>query len=144
MPDAMIIACPHCHSKNRLPAGRRADAGKCGHCKQSLYTGKPIALDESNFDAHASGDIPLVVDFWASWCGPCQQFAPTFEQAAGQLGPEVQLVKVNTETAQTLAQRFAIRSIPTLAIIRNGKEITRLSGALPGQQFIQWVRQHIG
>lgn len=143
MSEPQIIACPHCHRKNRIPADRDAMAGKCGACKQPLFSAQPLELNAGNFDAHASSDLPLVVDFWAPWCGPCRQFAPVFVQAAAELEPRVRLGKVDTEAQQSLAARFAIRSIPTLIIFRRGREVARISGALPAGQFRQWVLQNI-
>ena len=144
MTTPIVVTCPHCHSKNRLPAERLAEGGKCGRCKGSLFDLHPVALTAQTFDNHARADLPLVVDFWAPWCGPCKQFAPVFEQAAGVLEPQVRLAKVNTEAEPALAQRFAIRSIPTLIVFRNGKEVNRMSGALPGNALVQWVRQQTG
>lgn len=143
MTEPILLACPHCHRKNRLPADRLEAGGKCGSCKLSLFSAKPVVLTAATFDAHISGDLPVVVDFWAPWCGPCKQFAPVFEQAAVQLEPKVQLAKVDTEAEQALGQRFAIRSIPTLMIFKQGREVARMSGALPPAQFLQWVKQHI-
>lgn len=143
MSDTLVIACPNCHSKNRLPVSRLADGGHCGRCKQSLFQGRPLALSTRDFDAHAQSDLPLVVDFWAAWCGPCQQFAPIFQQAARKLEPRVQLAKVDTEAEPALASRFGIRSIPTLIMLQRGREIARLSGALPGDTFVQWVHQNL-
>jgi len=139
----MLICCPHCSRKNRLPVDKLTGEGNCGACKKKLFTGTPLSLDGSSFASHANVDLPLVVDFWAPWCGPCRQFAPTFEAAAATLEPRARFGKVNTEEEPALAQRFAIRSIPTLMIFRNGQEIARLSGALPARQFESWVLQHL-
>ena len=143
MTTPLLITCPHCHRKNRVPAERLADGAKCGSCKQALFNAHPVALSAASFDAHVSSDLPMVVDFWAPWCGPCKQFAPVFEQAAATLEPHVRLAKVDTEAEPALGQRFAIRSIPTLMMFRQGREVARLSGALPAAQFRQWVEQHL-
>lgn len=144
MSDNLItLSCPHCHRKNRMPAQRLSQDGKCGACKQLLFTGMPVPLSNSSFSAHAGTDLPLVVDFWAPWCGPCRQFAPVFEAAARSMEPAVRLAKVNTEEEQELAAKFAIRSIPTLMIFRAGREVARVSGALPPEQFRQWVAQSL-
>ncbi|WP_218278913.1 thioredoxin TrxC [Pseudomonas sp. MYb185] len=139
MSEPMTLACPHCHRRNRLATERLDQAPRCGACKEALFTGAPVDLLNSNFNAHANADLPLVVDFWASWCGPCQQFAPVFAQTAGTAEPRARLAKVNTEEAQELAARFAIRSIPTLLIMHRGKEIARLNGALPPAEFQRWL-----
>ena len=141
MSETLIVICPHCHAANRLPAGRLADGGTCGKCKARLFTGEPVELGAANFDAHAGrSDIPLLVDFWAPWCGPCRTMAPAFAQAAKQLEQEFRLAKVNTEAEQQLAARFGIRSIPTLALFRNGHEVARQAGAMDAASLMRWVR----
>ena len=144
MSQPIILACPQCHRKNRIDEARLTESPRCGVCKSALFNGEPLAMDNSMFNAHASADLPLVVDFWAPWCGPCRQFAPVFEKAAAELEPRVRLAKVNTEEQQALAARFSIRSIPTLLIMRGGKEIARVAGAMPPSQFSQWVKQQTG
>ena len=120
---------------------RLADRGNCGKCKKPLFDGHPLELTGDNFDAHIGrSDLPLVVDFWAPWCGPCRSMAPAFERAAQMLEPQFRLAKVNTENEQQLAARFAIRSIPTLAIFRNGREIARQAGAMDEGSLIRWVK----
>ncbi len=137
----MRILCPRCHTINRVPAARLADGPKCGQCHERLFTGHPIALTVADFDMHATrNDIPLVVDFWAPWCGPCRMMAPAFEQAAKALEPLARLGKVNTEDEPTLASRFGIASIPTMIIFRNGREVVRQPGALGLQDIVRWVR----
>lgn len=143
MSEPMTLACPHCHRRNRLPAERLDQAPRCGACKEALFIGAPVDLGGANFNAHANADLPLVVDFWASWCGPCQQFAPVFAQAAGNVEPRARLAKVDTEAAQELAARFAIRSIPTLLIMHRGKEVARLNGALPPAEFQRWLDSNL-
>ncbi len=144
MSNSLHVTCPHCSSVNRIPANRLNDKPKCGKCKQALFTGHPINLTSANFNAHIQrNDIPVLVDFWAPWCGPCKMMAPAFEQAAAQLEPQVRLAKVNTEEEQMLGAQFGIRSIPTLALFKNGKEIARQAGAMGAQDIIRWVQAHL-
>lgn len=141
MTAALLIVCPHCHAANRVPAARLGDGGTCGKCKAPLFVGAPVELDAQSFDIHAGrSGIPLVVDFWAPWCGPCRMMAPAFAQVARELEPDYRLAKVNTEEQQALAARFGIRSIPTLAIYREGREIARQAGAMDAGKLKQWIR----
>lgn len=141
MSPSVQVVCPHCHTVNRMPAEKLGDGAICGRCKSALFAGEVVELDEAAFDRHVQrSDIPVVVDFWAPWCGPCRMMAPQFEQAAGRLEPEFRLAKVNTEVEQQLAARHGIRSIPTLAIFRQGREIARTSGAMPADALVSWIR----
>ena len=145
MPQSVHLVCPHCDAVNRLPWEKLDRGGKCGKCKSSLFTGKPLEVTEENFDKHLGrNDIPVIVDFWAPWCGPCKMFAPVFEQAAKELEPAVRLVKVNTENAPAVAGRMGIRSIPTLALFRNGQEVDRKAGAMDLRGFLRWVESQTG
>jgi thioredoxin 2 len=143
MSESLIVVCPHCHSPNRLPAERLADGATCGKCEGRLFAGEPVALDTAAFEKHIGrSDIPVVVDFWAPWCGPCRMMAPAFAQAARELEPGCRLVKVNTEEEQQLSAHFGIRSIPTLAIFKGGREVARQAGAMDAASLTRWIRAH--
>ncbi|MET0085263.1 MAG: thioredoxin TrxC [Sedimenticola sp.] len=144
MSESMHIVCPHCDGINRVPQDRLDAGPKCGKCSTPLFKGQPLALGEPRFARHLQkGDLPVLVDFWAPWCGPCKAMAPAFEEAARQLEPNLRLVKVNTEENQAIAAQFGIRSIPTLALFRQGREVARVSGAMDAGGLVSWVRQNL-
>ena len=139
-----LIPCPHCAAMNRLPRERVADRPQCGRCHQALFTGQPLVLGAAHFDRHAvSSDLPLLVDFWAPWCGPCLSMAPAFAAAALLLEPQMRLAKVDTEAEPALGARFAIRSIPTLVVLHKGREVARQTGAMGSAQIVQWARMQL-
>jgi thioredoxin 2 len=144
MSDAKHIVCPSCSATNRLPAEKLGRGPKCGKCGEPLFSGTPAVLTDANFEQHVSkSDVPVIVDFWAPWCGPCKMMAPQFEQAAKELEPGVRFAKLNTDEAQGTAARFNIRSIPTIALFRNGREVARQPGAMSAADIVRWVKASI-
>ncbi|MBD8524866.1 thioredoxin TrxC [Pseudomarimonas arenosa] len=140
--ELLLLACPHCHTLNRFPQAKLEQHPSCGRCHKAMFAGEPFALDADNFDAHAQrSDLPLLVDFWAPWCGPCLAMAPAFAQAAQTLEPWVHLAKVDTQAVPQLGAQFGIRSIPTMILFHQGQELARQSGAMPAGQIVQFAQR---
>jgi thioredoxin 2 len=144
--DASVhIPCPACATLNRVPESRLRDGAVCGSCKKPLFSGHPIELTSTSFDTQIKrSGIPVVVDFWAPWCGPCLSMAPNFAKAAAELEPRMRLAKLDTETAQDIAGRYGIRSIPTMIVFRGGREIARRSGAMDARTIVEWLKPMAG
>ncbi len=141
MNDPKHIVCPHCDAVNRAPSDKLTEQPSCGKCRQPLFSAHPVELNAANFMRHISrNDIPVLVDFWAPWCGPCRMMAPAYEQAAQRLEPRMRVVKLNTEEAQQIAAQYNIRSIPTLAVFKGGKEVARQAGAMDAGNIVAWAR----
>ena len=134
------IVCGHCGKINRLPAERAATKARCGSCHQTIFSGHPIEVDEEGFGRHvANSDIPVLIDVWAPWCGPCRAMAPMYERAAKELEPKVRLLKLNSDTAPAVSSRLGISGIPTLLLMRGGREVSRTSGPMDTQRIVAWT-----
>ena len=140
--EMLVVGCPTDASLNRVPRAKLDRKPACGRCHNPLFAGKVVELDGTNFDVHAlKSDLPIVIDFWAEWCGPCRMMTPNFEMAASQLEPRVRLGKLDTEAEPAVAERYGIRGIPSMIMIRKGREISRTSGAMPTSAIVGWVEQ---
>ncbi|MFA6113720.1 MAG: thioredoxin TrxC [Sphingomonas sp.] len=140
--ETLLVACPHDGALNRVPRARLDQNPSCGNCHRPLFAGKPVDLTSATFDRHAvQGDLPVVIDFWAAWCGPCRMMTPAFEAAAARLEPKVRLAKLDTEAEPAIAARYRIQGIPSMIMLRKGREIARTSGVMPTQQIVAWIEQ---
>jgi thioredoxin 2 len=140
--EMLVVACPADASLNRVPRAKLDKNPKCGRCHNPLFQGKAVELNAANFDSHAlKSDLPIVIDFWAEWCGPCRMMTPNFEMAVPRLEPRVRLGKLDTEAEPAIARRYGIRGIPSMVMIKKGREVARTSGAMPTSAIVAWVEQ---
>ena len=142
MTASIVVPCAHCATLNRIPSDKRDAQPQCGSCKKDIFISEPLDLDPATFAKQSKGDVPLLVDVWASWCGPCRLFAPTFSQAAAQLSTQCRFAKLDSEAHPALSGELGVRSIPSLILFRHGKEVARQSGALPLTQLLSWLKQY--
>jgi thioredoxin 2 len=144
MANVRQIVCPHCSATNRVPGDKPAKEARCGACHRALFDGHPASVDSAQFDKHRrSSDIPLLVDVWAAWCGPCRAMAPMFEQAAAELEPEVRLIKLNADEEPSVASELGVSALPTMLLMRRGEIVARVSGAMNARQIVAWARSHL-
>jgi thioredoxin 2 len=143
-PDtSILLVCPNCDTVNRVPANKATSEAKCGNCHRAIFTGLPIAVSEKSFDRHIQRDgIPVVVDFWAEWCGPCKVMSPTFERVAAELEPNVRFLKVDTEAQPGLAARYNVRSIPMMMLFKDGRLVAQRAGAISAESLRGWIAQN--
>lgn len=144
MNDALLIPCPHCNGLNRIPSQRVKDAARCGRCKLTILPDQPFEVNQSNFSSQLKGDLPLLLDVWADWCGPCRAFAPTFVQAASQLHGSYRLAKLDSQANPQLSTQLNVRSIPSLILFKDTREVARQSGAMSLPQLLDWLQQQGG
>lgn len=144
MSNSKQIVCPHCHAVNRIPGERPMAQAKCGKCKDKLFSGAPAELTDRTFrKAISKSDIPVVVDFWAPWCGPCKMMGPEFAKAAGDMEPKVRFAKLNTQDNQQIAVQYRIQSIPNLALFKGGQLAAQQPGAMSADQIKAWIEAHL-